>query len=197
MNGSRKHLRAVALAAAWYAAAGAVSGQEAGKLTIEVGDCVKLESPDQRLACYEGRVNAALERGAAPRDAAPAPAVNSQAAAPRSVAREPQPPAREAQPAEAASTERRHERARTPAAQQRAASSETDEIVSRVQSLRETVPNAYMITLENGQVWRQMRPESYPLRPGQDVRIYGTRWGTASRLTADELKGFIQVERVQ
>jgi hypothetical protein len=218
MSTWRRHrCAAVVIASGWYVAAGTASGQEAGALNVDVADCVKLESPDQRLACYEARASAALKRRAAPSAEAPAPAVSGQAAESRPepearvVEPEAQPPEREArvvkpetqavarraQPPEPAPPRRARARARAEAEEARAEAPEADEIVSRVQSLRETVPNSYIITLENGQVWRQMRPQSYPLRPGQDVRIYGTRWGTASRLTADELKSFIQVERVQ
>jgi hypothetical protein len=197
MSTWRRHrCAAVVIASGWYVAAGTASGQEAGALNVDVADCVKLESPDQRLACYEARASAALKRRAAPGAEAPATAVSGLAAESR-----PEPETRvvepEAQPPEPAPSRRARERARAEGAEARAEAAEADEIVSRVQSLRETVPNSYIITLENGQVWRQMRPQSYPLRPGQDVRIYGTRWGTASRLTADELKSFIQVERVQ
>jgi hypothetical protein len=54
-----------------------------------------------------------------------------------------------------------------------------------------------MITLDNGQVWRQMQPKRYPLQPGYDVRIYSSRWGNSYRLSSPILNGFIQVERVR
>ena len=73
---------------------------------------------------------------------------------------------------------------------------ELQEIEARVTDLRETVPNAYLITLDNGQVWRQTVPKTYALREGSPVRIYYSRW-RAYRLTNDQLKGFIQVERVR
>ena len=69
------------------------------------------------------------------------------------------------------------------------------EIVATVVELRETVPNSYVITLDNGQVWRQTRPLAYPLREGLAVRIYKARWGY--RMTNRELRGFIAVERVR
>jgi len=59
------------------------------------------------------------------------------------------------------------------------------------------VPNTLLITLDNGQVWRQTQPEPYPLRVGHDVRLYSTNWGGAYRLTAANLHGNIQVERVR
>ena len=70
------------------------------------------------------------------------------------------------------------------------------DIQARVAEMRETVPNSYLITLDNGQVWRQTVPKAYRLRPGSAVRIYLSRWG-AYRLTDEQLKGFIQVERVR
>ena len=70
------------------------------------------------------------------------------------------------------------------------------DIHAKVAELRETVPNAYLITLDNGQVWRQTVPENYPLRVGSDVRIYFSKW-RAYRLTNAQARGYIQVERVR
>ena len=70
------------------------------------------------------------------------------------------------------------------------------DIIAKVAELRETVPNSYLITLDNGQVWRQTVPQYYPLRPGSDVRIYYSRW-RAYRLTSPALNGYIQVERAR
>ena len=64
-------------------------------------------------------------------------------------------------------------------------------------ALRQTVPNSYVITLDNGQVWRQTYAEWYGLRPGQTVRIRPSRWGGTFWLTVDELNGYIQVKRVR
>jgi hypothetical protein len=68
--------------------------------------------------------------------------------------------------------------------------------VSRVKELREVYPNAWQLTLENGQVWRQTVSKRYELRPGAQVRIYSTHWGSAMRLSTEDLNGYIQVERV-
>lgn len=70
------------------------------------------------------------------------------------------------------------------------------DIEARVAELRETVPNAYLITLDNGQVWRQTVPKAYPLRSGDAVRVYYSKWRTY-RLTNEQLRSFIQVERVR
>jgi len=71
------------------------------------------------------------------------------------------------------------------------------EFHSTISKLREYIPGRYLITLENGQVWRQMVAKRYRLRVGHNVRIYPSRWGKSFRLSAEELKGFIQVERVR
>lgn len=71
------------------------------------------------------------------------------------------------------------------------------EIVATVAALRETVPNSYLITLDNGQVWRQTVPMPYRLREGLEVRLYPSRWGDSYRLTNEQLRGYIQVERVR
>jgi hypothetical protein len=71
------------------------------------------------------------------------------------------------------------------------------DVVAKVAELRETVPNAYLITLDNGQVWRQTQAKfGYLLRPGYDVRVYSSRW-RSFRLTSRQLPGYIQVERVR
>jgi hypothetical protein len=71
------------------------------------------------------------------------------------------------------------------------------ELHSTVSKLKEYLPQRFLITLENGQVWRQMVGERYRLKVGYKVRIYPNRWGKSFRLSAEELKGFIQVERVR
>jgi hypothetical protein len=61
----------------------------------------------------------------------------------------------------------------------------------------ERLPNAYLITLDNGQVWLQTEPKQYPLRPGLDVRIYPTSWGDNYRLHGLGTGSHIQVRRVR
>jgi len=56
------------------------------------------------------------------------------------------------------------------------------EIVATVTELHETVPNAWLITLDNGQVWRQNIPQRFALKPGQRVTLHGTKWGSSFRL---------------
>ena len=171
--------------------------QEGRPVTVEVSQCLEIESPEERLACFEKSVDTAIQQGSAPPAPAPSPAT---ATAPAPTPEAPT-PATATAPAPAAAT------APAPASasdyppiagSQRAAPAESrPDIVSTIVELRETVPNAYMITLANGQVWRQMRPKIYRLRVGHAVRIYPTHWGTSYRLTVEELRSYIQVERVQ
>jgi hypothetical protein len=134
-------------------------------LAVDVSECVKLTTPEERLACFESQVQDARN---APRPAAP-PATSGAA------------------PPNSGSGEFGQSGDREPVLQ---------EIEARVTDLRETVPNAYLITLDNGQVWRQTVPKIYGLREGYPVRIYYSRWRTY-RLTNEQLKSFIQVERVR
>ena len=71
------------------------------------------------------------------------------------------------------------------------------ELVSRVAALREIQPGRFEITLVNGQVWRQTNSDRYPLEIGHEVRIYSTRFGSYFRLSATELRSFVQVERIR
>jgi len=178
-------------AAALTAAIGIVLGiqaalaQGADSLTVDVGECVSLASPEERFACYERQVGAARTAPAASppdtRAAGSGPAAPASGPEPDSVTG-----ARPAAVGDAA-----------PSAAPQAAATEPLEFVATVTSLRQTVPNSYVITLDNGQVWRQSYAEWYPLRPGQTVRVRPSRWGGTFWLTADEANGFIQVKRVR
>jgi hypothetical protein len=213
----------VAVTAGWVTVLDPAHAQETGKVMIDVADCIKLEAPEARLACYESRVaavfgeraaQAAAARPGAPAPAAPTPAVaaaiqtpepapvpvapSAPAAtsppAPRTVSIAPAPAPAVTEPVQSRDYRktRREEDERAAAADAAA-----NDIVSRVKELHETVPNAWQITLENGQVWRQTVSKHYELRPGAQVRIYSTRWGSASRLSSDTINGYIQVERVR
>jgi len=148
----------------------------AAQVSIDVSACVDLTTPEERLACFEAQVEAA---GDASAEAAPAATGAPARSAPPEAA-----PAATGAPA-AASRDRDEDNDAPP-----------PDIIAKVAELRETVPNSSLITLDNGQVWRQTVPENYPLRPGSDVRIYYSRWN-AYRLTSPALRGFIQVERVR
>lgn len=70
------------------------------------------------------------------------------------------------------------------------------ELMGKVAELKRYVPNMWLITLENGQQWRQMTGRRYNLKVGDEVRIYPSGWGDNYRLSATNLTAFIQVERV-
>lgn len=194
---------------------GAVA-QRAPSVVVDVGECIGVEPAADRFACYEAQVgevlrrrvaqSAAAEPAAVPRPA-PAPAAPVATARPApaptapvesQAARAPAPaptaviqrdvPAQAASPAPASETRgsRRGDRR----------DFESEEFEGTVTALRETVPNSFVVTLDNGQIWRQTRSLAYPLRVGHKVLVYSTRWG-GFRLTADELNGFIQVELVE
>ncbi len=71
------------------------------------------------------------------------------------------------------------------------------EYFGAIESLREIEPNAWLITLDNGQVWRQVEPKAYPLRVGDRVRVYPSIWGYSFRLSVVARKGFVQVRLVR
>jgi hypothetical protein len=151
----------------------AVFAQDAAAVTVEVGDCVKLQTPEERLACYGRHVDAAVKQNSAA-STTPPPSATATAAPPSDKAgHEPKPKSADDQ------------------------SAESSPLVATVIALKETVPNAHLITLDNGQVWRQNYPQWYPLQPGQRVTLSRTKWGAAYRLSAEGLRGFIQVERVR
>jgi hypothetical protein len=107
-----------------------------------------------------------------------------------------------AAPAPSASTSASAQRASAPStghdnAPSRDAEAKPLEIVATVTELHETVPNAWLITLDNGQVWRQNPPQRFALKTGQRVTLRTSKWGVSYRLSADALNGFIQVERVR
>lgn len=186
---TKRELRIVGLLAVAASAGAALCAAAQGeRLTVEVGQCVDLPTPEQRLACFEAQVEAA--RGNAPAERA-APEVAERTsrepvAAPRpatpSAADEPEPPA------EFGFRERRRPEPEP---------EPIPELRARIADLRETLPNAFLITLDNGQVWRQTRPDPYvSLKVGYDVRINFSRF-RAYRLTSPDMPGYVQVERVR
>jgi hypothetical protein len=193
-----------------------VPAQPADSVTVDVGECVNLKTPEERFACYERQVEAQRQRSAAPAAApearsagspTPPPAVSPAAPAPAApappatVGAQPQaagaPAAAPSNPRSAAAGGGDHDAAPDRRSSDDPESADLREIVATVTALKQTVPNAYVITLDNGQVWRQNRPQWYPLKTGQRVRLWPTQWGGSYRLAVDELNGFIQVERVR
>ncbi len=161
---------AIAATAAVLAASAAARAQDSGDITVEISDCVDLGSPEERRACYAARVDAAVEER---ERSAATPSTESSSSSP------------------AGETVRL--RGATPGDSQHPA----PDVVATIAELRETVPNSYLITLDNGQVWRQMEPKWFPLRVGQEVRVFPSNWGKTFRLSVQGLSGYLQVERVR
>lgn len=70
------------------------------------------------------------------------------------------------------------------------------EFVGRIADIKSS-PSGWIVTLEQGQIWRQMIAKRFDLKKGQEVRIYPTRWGKDFRLKAENNSGYIQVERIR
>lgn len=159
-------------------------GQDEARVLEEVRTCGELQRDSVRLACFDAIARAVA--GGAPATTPPAATV-AQPIAPRSTASAAAPPpqvsesfGRVAEPPPRASRE-----------------PEGEELLSSVASLRELQLGRLEITLANGQVWRQVNTDRYALAVGHAVRIYPTRFGSYFRLTAEKLRGFVQVERVR
>jgi hypothetical protein len=150
--------------------------------------CYGITANDARLACYD-----ALVRPATPIAASPAPAATAPApAAP--------PRAETATTAEAPLAARSEEPVTTENFGQQTARIEADAegeaaLVATVTAIDEVEPNKMLITLANGQVWRQSIGKSFLLRENDTVRIVRSPWGESFRLQKDGKPGYIQVLR--
>jgi len=148
--------------------------QDRGAVTVDVERCLDLESPEERQACFGAQVDQVLqERGSSETAVGSERDGNSEAGN--------RAPAESAQPVASAP----------------GAPDPDEEYFGTIVEMREYLPSAYVIRLDNGQIWEQTEPKRYPLRPGLEVRIYPTRWGSRYRLTGVDSGGHIQVRRVQ
>jgi hypothetical protein len=138
----------------------------AGLKSVDISRCVTIAASQERLECYDALGAQARRSIASPHTAGGA-----------------EPPASTT----AEST--------TPAAPVRTAPEERAQINATIASLRISRAGAWTITLSNGQVWQQMDLEKLDLKQGYSVRIYPSKWGPGFRLSAQEVKGFIQVAR--
>jgi len=176
-------LTATALAAVSQLAAAQDSG-----VTIGVDKCLGLEKRDERLACFDAQVEAAKRAPAPPAAAASAPTAAAASSAPAAASGAPAAPASAPAAAAPASSSSFGEPSKR-------RDDDAPDLVAKIAELRETVPNTYLITLDNGQVWRQTQSMAYPLRPGLDIRVRQSKFGY--RMSAPELRGQIPVERVR
>ena len=160
-------------------------------LTVDVSPCVNIKSAIERLDCYDELAHQARQTRS---DREAVDLIEPEAAVvQRSPAVEQVPVTERAKSEIGRVTE---ENFGLPPEKRE---DETDliELHATISKLEEYIPDRYLITLENGQVWRQMVAKRYQLRVGYNVRIYPMRWGESFRLSAEGKEGFIQVERVR
>ena len=155
-------------------------------MTIDAGSCVNIQSAIERLTCYDELVDQAQQT----LDQKSVDTAESIQDSPKME----QAPVIEQRVSQAGRVT--EENFGLPPEKQEEGN-DLIELHSTISKLREYVPGRYLITLENGQVWRQMVGEKYPLKVGYKVLIYPSRWGQSFRLSAEGVKGFIQVERVR
>jgi type IV secretory pathway VirB10-like protein len=169
------------------------------------GDAAAVEPAPVRAAeAAPAAPPAEAARTAPPAEAAPVRAAETAPAARREQAEEPELSRAERR------TQRRAERqqleAQEAAAAAAAAAAEAAEAAARaaespsnitatVTDFREIEPDMLLVTLDNGQVWRQNRTRRYPLRVGATVVLRPSSWGSSYRMTDPSIGGFIQVER--
>ena len=165
--------------------------------------CATVTDSLERLVCYDrlfaqGAGSAAAAAGPA-LTPAPAAAPRAQAAAPASRAAAPTPPAAAPAPTTPASSP-----ASDFGADQLRRSGARDEaeprtLTAAIEQLRETRPNVFLMTLDNGQVWQQMDMDSlFHVEVGDTVeinrgRLGGYRMARKSRGGS----GWVRVNRVR
>lgn len=177
-------------------AAPSAMSQENDAVTVDVARCIDLESAEARLACFGLEVNAVLEqREAIEADASDAETAGREVDVDASAGAAPpiDPPARSIPARE----NQDDAGARQAAVIETGADETADEYTGTVVDFYERLPSAYVITLDNGQVWLQTEPKQYPLRPGLEVRIYPTGWGQKYRLHGIGTGNHIQVQRIR
>jgi lipoprotein-anchoring transpeptidase ErfK/SrfK len=178
-----------AIGTMWTAVAAAalcstVSGSElqgsAALKSVDISRCVGIAGPQERLECYDAAGAQALKSTTRPQSAGAAdPQVTTAATVPSAAAA-----SRDAPPAVVDSA-----RPIKPA-------DGRTQIDATVASLRTARDGSWIIVLSNGQVWQQTDLEKLDLKKGYSVRIYPSIWGPGFRLSAHEIRGFIQVTRV-
>ena len=169
--------------------------QETEELTITVSECVELESALERFECYERLVEEAQARNEATdlnKDSLENSDSETQRAPDVTASSQAEPAQNSPRTTTAVDTFGFPDDSRN-----RREIELPPEIRSTVVVLDNSRANRLAITLDNGQTWQQTQSRRYNLRVGHKVRIYGTHWGSAYRLAADELSGFIQVNRIR
>lgn len=71
------------------------------------------------------------------------------------------------------------------------------ELIDYISALQQREPDRWLITLASGQVWYQLNSKRYRLREGMEIKIYPSPLKGSYRLSARNVNGFIQVERIR
>jgi hypothetical protein len=215
---TRSAFGAAALACCGLCATPSLAQAQDGSAT-DVSVCLEIESPEARLECFEARTEQmvrAREReqranqrtadAAAPTAAAAtAPAAPAASVASSETADPVDAPVEAEAPVELSRAERRalqraekrQRRVEEAAAAAVALAEAPSQIVATVTEVREIEPDMLLITLDNGQVWKQNQARRYSLLVGAEVRLRASRWGPSYRLTDPNVGSFILVERRQ
>ena len=139
---------------AWLGALAAMPASAADPTRAELGACRELANDSDRLACYDRAVGRILAQPAAPKSA---PA----AAAPAAAATSAEDNFGRDRVLAAEEAKRREQEARA-----------AGELNASVTAIETRIDGLMTITLDNGQVWRQSRPDSmFRLKVGDQVKI--------------------------
>jgi hypothetical protein len=160
--------------------------------------CAQIRDSLQRLVCYD-RVfqagDAAPATATAPRTAAPAAPATAPATA------RPAPPAVAVASAAAPAAPALGDESvrRTVKEKEAAKVAEPTSLEAKVTALRETRPEIFRVTLDNGQVWQQMDMSSlFHLETGDTIRIErGAMGGYRMARTSKGRSGWVRVTRLQ
>jgi len=193
----RTVLPGMVLAAVFAVTPGGLRAQNGDAIMIDVSECIRIVSAIGRFACYEQQTEAVMRSGM--------PVERTQTP-PRRAPVERQTQSAPAQNDDDAVAVQDNGTSsvdtfgsRSPASSPQVVQNEKgDEVLlDTIASLVEREPNRWLITLTGGQVWYQANSKRFRLREGMQVRIYPSPFGSSYRLAADEINGFIQVNRVE
>jgi hypothetical protein len=136
----------------WIFAALLAGGTTAGAQSVDISSCASIADDHARLACYDG-LAASLHKKAPPAAQVVAPPLSAAAAA----SPVPSSPATSA-PASRAATFGAETIRKVLTAEEEAA--EVDEIHAHVAAVQFSPNNRFTVTLDNGQVWRQIEADT-------------------------------------
>ena len=171
-------------------------GQESDtpRLNVDLTECIEITSDEERFACFQQRADQAVSERPSTTGEAPAEMPRS---ARQQAPTQPAQPATERAAARPESNSEAPDSRRTQRSERKRERRRRDEISATITELRETIPNQWVISLDNGQIWQMISPAKYPMRVGQAATLRSTRWGPAYRLTVSELGGQVSVRKVR